>query len=84
MFEEYVYEVMWNDMKWRLCISHAFHLYIVELSYYFILLTHKQLDTHECVLSTVATDALVLKQQGISIHSADQIAIALDPFQKKI
>ena len=30
-----------------------------------------QLDTHGCVLSTVTTDDLVLKHQGISIHSAD-------------
>ena len=34
-------------------------------------LTHKQLETHGYVLSTVATDVLVLKHQGISIHSAD-------------
>ena len=34
-------------------------------------LNHKQLETHGCVLSTVATDALVLKHQAISIHSAD-------------
>ena len=34
-------------------------------------LTHKQLETHGCVLSTVATDVLVLKYQAISIHSAD-------------
>ena len=33
------------------------------------LLTHKQLETHGCVPSTVATDALVLKQQTISTHS---------------
>ena len=31
-----------------------------------LLLTHKQLET-----CTVATDALVLQHQGISIHSAD-------------
>ena len=35
------------------------------------LLTHKQLETHGCVLSTVATDALVLKHQAISAHIAD-------------
>ena len=29
----------------------------------------------------MATDALVLKHQAISIHSADQITIALDKFQ---
>ena len=35
------------------------------------LLTHKHLETHGSVLSTVATDALVLKHQAISIHIAD-------------
>ena len=35
------------------------------------LLTHKQLETHGCVLSTVATDNLVLKHQAISTHSAN-------------
>ena len=34
---------------------------------------------HGCVLSTVATDALVLKHQAISIHSAEKISIVLDP-----
>ena len=29
-------------------------------------------ETHGCVVSTVATDALVLKHQAISIHNADQ------------
>ena len=32
-------------------------------------------------VGTVATDALVLKYQAISIHSPDQISIALDWFQ---
>ena len=31
-------------------------------------LTHQQQKMHGCVLSTVATDALVLKHQTISIH----------------
>ena len=35
---------------------------------------------HECVISMVATDGLVLEHQAISIHSADQIFIALDEF----
>ena len=35
------------------------------------LLTHKYRETHGCVVSTVATDALVLKHQAISIHNAD-------------
>ena len=34
-------------------------------------LTLKHWETHECVVSTVATDALVLKHQAISIHNAD-------------
>ena len=29
------------------------------------------METHWCILSTVATDAKVLKDQTISIHSAD-------------
>ena len=47
------------------------------------ILTHKQLETHGCMLSIVATDALVLKHQTISIHSADLISIAVDQFQTK-
>ena len=35
------------------------------------ILTHKQLETHGCILRAVATDALVLKHQAISIHGAD-------------
>ena len=34
------------------------------------LLTHKQLEMHECILSIDATDVLVLKHQDISTHSA--------------
>ena len=34
-------------------------------------LTHKQLDRHACVISTVATNALVLMHQAISIHNPD-------------
>ena len=33
-------------------------------------MTHEELEMHGCILSTVATDALVLKHQDISIHSA--------------
>ena len=33
--------------------------------------TLKRWETHECVPSTVATDAPVLKHQAIIIHSAD-------------
>ena len=45
--------------------------------------THKQPETHGCILTTVATDALVLKHQAISIHIGDQISIAFDQFQTK-
>ena len=34
-------------------------------------LNHKWLEMHGCVISIVATDALVLMHQGISIHSVD-------------
>ena len=34
-------------------------------------LTHKQLETHGCILSNVAADVLVLKHQAISTHSAN-------------
>ena len=34
-------------------------------------LTLKHQETHGCIVSTVATDALVLKHQAISIHNAD-------------
>ena len=34
-------------------------------------LTRKQLEMHGCILSTVATDVLVLKHQAISTDSAD-------------
>ena len=37
----------------------------------FALLTFKHQETHGCVVSTAATDALVLKHQVISILSAD-------------
>ena len=36
-----------------------------------MLLTLKHRETHGCVVSTVATYALVLKHQAISIHNAD-------------
>ena len=34
-------------------------------------LTLKHRETHGCIVSTVTTDALVLKHQAISIHNAD-------------
>ena len=41
-------------------------------------------ETHGCILSTVATDVLVLTHQAISNHSADQISTALDQFQTEM
>ena len=38
------------------------------------------METQRCVINTVATDALVLKHQGISIHSADEVLTVLDQF----
>ena len=40
-------------------------------NYWKLHLTPKQLETHGCILSTVATDAQVLKHQAISTHNAD-------------
>ena len=36
-----------------------------------VYLTLKHRETHGCVVNIVATDALVLKHQAISIHNAD-------------
>ena len=47
-------------------------------------LTQKQLETHGCILITVATDALVIKHQAIGIHSADWIFIVLDQLHAEI
>ena len=46
-------------------------------------LTPKQLETHGCVVNTVATDALVLRHQAISIHSC-KIFISSDHFRTKL
>ena len=34
-------------------------------------LTHKQLEMHGFIISTVASDAVILKHQVMGIHSAD-------------
>ena len=47
-------------------------------------LTHEELDMHWGILSTVATYALVLKHQAISIHHADEIVLVSDQFDSKI
>ena len=50
---------------WQFCFECILYCIVGNL------LTHKQLETHGFVLSNVATDDLVLKHWGISIHSAD-------------
>ena len=40
---------------------------------------HQLMLNHGCILSTVATDAMVPRHQATSIHSADQSAIILNP-----
>ena len=42
-----------------------------------------ELEMKGCVISTVATDAIVLNNQAISILKVDQISITLDQFQTK-
>ena len=42
------------------------------------------MEMHECIFSTVATDALVVKYQAISIHSADYILILVEQFYGEI
>ena len=37
-------------------------------------LTAEQLKRHKCMLSSVATDAQVLKHQAISTHNTDKIS----------
>ena len=49
-----------------------------------IMLTLKHRETHGCVVSTVATDALVLKHQAISILRTDYTFNLLDQFHMKI
>ena len=47
---------------------------VLPISWFFSIiacLTLKHREKHGCVVSTVATDALVLKHQAISIHNAD-------------
>ena len=47
-------------------------------------LTHKWLETHGCLISTLVTAALALKHQAISTHSAEQVLTVLDQFHKNM
>ena len=56
----------------------------LEISNFIIrVVTHQQLEMHGCILTTVGTDALVLKHQVISIQSASSKFIVLDKFHVK-
>ena len=58
---------------------------IFQWSHMFVaVFTHKQLEMYEYILSTVATDVLVLKHQAISIHSVDKRFIIWDQFLESI
>ena len=46
--------------------------------------TLKHQEKHGCAVSTVATDALVLKHKVISILNADKTFIVLDQFHLKM
>ena len=46
-------------------------------------LTHRQLEMHGCVISVVATDALALKRQVISNHTANSTFYFTGPVSYK-
>ena len=48
------------------------------------LIPHKQLETNQCVINTVATDVLAQKHQTISIHIADKMFFVLGQFHTKL
>ena len=64
-----------GQLMWKFsAISMWYQQLIVQMLFIDLLfLPHKQLERHGFVLSTTAFDALVLKHQPISIHSADWI-----------
>ena len=59
---------MQNYLFW---LRFHFHFILRDNKSGLVQLTLKHLETHGCVVSTVATDALVLKHQAISILSTD-------------
>ena len=72
----------------KLCIKYSYSCHCNDLEVLIekkiIYLTPKQLEMHECILSNVAIDALVLKHQGISTHSADEILLVLEQLHIEI
>ena len=51
---------------------------------YITLNSHKQLETHGCVLSAMITDAPVLKQQDIRIYDTDHVSVVLVQYQTNL
>ena len=52
-------------------VQDNYNMYSQEITFILFFLTLKQRETHGCIVNIVATDALVLKHQAISIHNAD-------------
>ena len=83
--------MQWNDISFSFAQSHPNVLVVPDVQLFskdemvlkYQSLTHEELERHPCVFSTVATDALVLKHQAISIHCADYIFIVLNQFPTK-
>ena len=68
--ENFMHQELWVSEKYKVSVD---------------TLTNKHLETHGCIINTVATDALLIKHQAISIHSADLVFIVLWPkIHKKI
>ena len=57
--------------------------YIILHTVLWWLLSPQQLKIHRYAVSIVATDALMLKHQAISNHSADKVFIVFDQFHTK-
>ena len=61
----------WNNMhNGVFCDLDNYNKNVIMIGVMMILIT-KHRETHGCVVRTVASDALVLKYQAISIHNAD-------------
>ena len=83
----YLSYVMWRHTVWAalaqllVCCLTAISHYLnqswllIEVMWYSLTLKHR--ETHGCVVSTVVTDALVLKHQVISMHNPDYTFIVL-------
>ena len=76
--------ITWANVDRSLTSYQMVSLSHCEPSHCIFFLTHKQLKMYDCELNTVATDALVLKHQTISIHNDDLISIALDQLHTKL